>query len=75
MIPCRSLALPFPTHVWESCAHRWLIQPAPHGFSHEFKGYWDSLGKERQQKYDAEATKLVSGYSLVPLFLRAFSSF
>jgi hypothetical protein len=31
------------------CAHRWLIQPAPHGSSHEFKGYWDSLGKERQQ--------------------------
>ncbi|KAJ8590182.1 hypothetical protein M405DRAFT_816686 [Rhizopogon salebrosus TDB-379] len=71
MIPCRSLALPFPTHVWvrmgyedgrNLCAHRLLIQPAPHGSSHEFKGYWDSLGKKRQQKYDAEATKLVSSY-------------
>ncbi|OAX42824.1 hypothetical protein K503DRAFT_779680 [Rhizopogon vinicolor AM-OR11-026] len=27
---------------------------------HNFKGYWDSLSKERQQKYDAETTKLIS---------------
>jgi hypothetical protein len=62
------------------CAHRWLTQLAPHGSPHEFREYWDSLGKERQQagevnlhsilleltiqlqKYDAKATKLVSGY-------------
>ncbi|KAJ8588075.1 hypothetical protein M405DRAFT_863245 [Rhizopogon salebrosus TDB-379] len=43
-------------------AHRWLKQLAPHGSSHEFKVYWSSLGKERRQKCDAEATKLVSGY-------------
>ncbi|KAJ8581535.1 hypothetical protein M405DRAFT_615899 [Rhizopogon salebrosus TDB-379] len=42
------------------CAHPWLKQLAPHGSLHEFKRYRDSLGKERQQKYDAEATKLVS---------------
>ncbi|KAJ8583096.1 hypothetical protein M405DRAFT_829407 [Rhizopogon salebrosus TDB-379] len=69
MIPCRSLALPLPTHVWvrmgyedgrNFCAHRWLTQLVPHGSPHEFREY--SLGKERQQKYDAKATKLVSGY-------------
>jgi hypothetical protein len=31
------------------CTHRWFKQLVPHGSSHEFKGYWDSLGKERQQ--------------------------
>ncbi|KAG0692394.1 hypothetical protein DFH29DRAFT_882523 [Suillus ampliporus] len=42
------------------CAHRWLKQVAPNGYSRDFKLYWDSLGKDRQEKYETDAKKLIS---------------
>ncbi|KAG2109537.1 hypothetical protein DEU56DRAFT_985454 [Suillus clintonianus] len=42
------------------CAHRWLKQLAPNGYSRDFKLYWDSLGKDRQEKYETDAKKLIS---------------
>ncbi|KAG2046770.1 hypothetical protein BDR06DRAFT_1025337 [Suillus hirtellus] len=42
------------------CAHRWLKQVAPNGYSQDFKLYWDSLGKDRQKKYETDAKKLIS---------------
>ncbi|KAG2744449.1 hypothetical protein P692DRAFT_201808405 [Suillus brevipes Sb2] len=42
------------------CAHRWLKQVAPNGYSRDFKLYWDSLGKDCQEKYETDAKKLIS---------------
>ncbi|KAG0692770.1 hypothetical protein DFH29DRAFT_1008162 [Suillus ampliporus] len=42
------------------CAHRWLKQVAPNGYSRDFKLYWDSLDKDRQEKYETDAKKLIS---------------
>ncbi|KAG2039880.1 hypothetical protein BDR03DRAFT_980510 [Suillus americanus] len=37
------------------CTHHWLKKVAPNGYSQDFKLYWDSLGKDRQEKYETDA--------------------
>ncbi|KAG2029412.1 hypothetical protein BDR03DRAFT_987771 [Suillus americanus] len=50
------------------CAHCWLKQLMPNGFSQDFKVYWDSLEKTRQASYDIEASNLVADIDVLAKF-------
>ncbi|KAG3229993.1 hypothetical protein P692DRAFT_2096346 [Suillus brevipes Sb2] len=42
-------------HQEKLCGHRWLKRLMPKGSLQEFRAYWNSLEKTRQESYNTEA--------------------